>query len=149
MPLNTFNKLKATCPHLISNYNPTSTTERVASGTAFSTCGSFTSTFKMANEYFSELLLILRSMNQTILRLPFFEKNDIVFHPKTRSSKLPHITIQLTERIHKDGKISALTPKKNLFLKTRQFFTVNPDATETVPCSLNHVTFPGGTVAKV
>ena len=48
MPLNTFNKLKATCPHLISNYNPTSTTVRVASGTAIPTCGSFTATFEIA-----------------------------------------------------------------------------------------------------
>ena len=100
---------------MISNHNPTSTTVRVANGNAIPTCGSFTATFKIANESFQEDFLILRSMNQTILGLPFFEKNDIVIHPKTRTLRLPHLTIQLTERIHKDGKISALTPKKPVF----------------------------------
>ena len=72
-------------------------------------------------------------MNQTILGLPLSENSDIVVHPKTRTLKLPLITIQLTERVHKDGKISALIPKKNLLLKTHQSFTVKPSATEIVP----------------
>ena len=88
-------------------------------------------------------------MNQTLLGLPFSGKNDIVIHPKTRTLKLPHNTIQLTERIHKNGKISALTRKKNLFMKTHEPFTVKPIPTEIVLFFFNHVTFPDGTVAMV
>ena len=120
MALNTFNELTAICPHLISNYNHTITTVRVASGTAIPTCGSFTATFEIANESFCESFLILLSMNQTILILPFFEKDVIVFHPKPRTLNLPHITIQLTERVLKVGKISALT-KKPVFENTPIF----------------------------
>ena len=129
--------LKSTCPHLICNYDLTSTTVRVASGTAISTCGSFTAIFKIGNESFSEpLLIILRSMNQTISGLPFFERNENVIRPKFCTLKLPHNTLQLTERIHKDGKISASTQKKNLFLKTHQSSTIKPSSTETILVSL-------------
>ena len=76
-------------------------------------------------------------MNQTILGLPFFEKNDISIHPRTRTLKLPNLTLQLTERIHKDGKISSLTPKKNLFLHSVQNYSVQPNTSEIITCSLS------------
>ena len=88
-------------------------------------------------------------MNQTILGLPFFEKHDIVIHPKTRTLKLPNLTIQLSERIHKDGKVSSLTQKKNLFLHSTQSLTVNPNSPEILTCTLSTEAFPEGTVAIV
>ena len=39
-------------------------------------------------------------MNQTILGLPFFEENDILIQPKSRTLKLPNTALQLRERIH-------------------------------------------------
>ena len=49
-------------------------------------------------------------MSQTILfSKNVFENNDI--HPRTRTLKLPHITIKLAEKIHKNGKISPLLAK--------------------------------------
>ena len=87
-------------------------------------------------------------MNQTSWGLPFFGNSGIVIHPKIRTLKLQYRTIQLTERVRKDGKISALTPKKSVFENT-QPFTVKPSATEIVSCSLTHVTFTDGTVAMV
>ena len=88
-------------------------------------------------------------MDQTILGLPFFEKNDISIHPRTRTLKLPNITLQLTERIHKDGKVSSLTPKKNLFLHSIQNYSVQPNTSEIITCSLSAESFPEGTVAIV
>ena len=88
-------------------------------------------------------------MNQTILGPPFFENNDISIHPKTRTLKLPHLTIQLTERIHKNGKISSLTAKKNLFLHSTQAMSIKPNASEIVTCSISNDSFPEGTVAIV
>ena len=149
MPLSIFHKLQNQCPTMISQYNPASSIVKVANGTSIATCGSFNACFKIANETFSERFLILKSMNQTILGLPFFENKDIVIHPRTRTLKLPHITLQLTERIHKDGKISSLQAKKNLFLRATQSVTVNPNSSEIVVCSLNHVTFPEDTIAMV
>ena len=105
--------------------------------------------FKIANETFTETFILMETMNQTILGLPFFEKNDILIHPKTRTLKLPHMTIQLTERIHKDGKISSLTTKKNLFLHSSQNLSIKPNSSEIITCVLSAESFPEGTVAIV
>ena len=91
----------------------------------------------------------METMNQTILGLPFFEKHDILIHPKTRTLKLPNMTIQLTERVHKDGKISSLTTKKNLFLHAAQTLSVKPNTSEIIQCTLSTESFPEGTVAIV
>ena len=149
MPLSVFHKLQNQRPNMISQFNPASSIVKVANGTSIATFGSFNACFKIADETFSERFLILKSMNQTILGLPFFEQNDIVIHPRTRTLKLPHITLQLTERIHKHGKISSLQAKKNLFLRATQSVTVNPNSSGIVVCSLNHVTFPEDTIAMV
>ena len=62
---------------------------------------------------------------------------------------MPNLTIQLTERIHKDGKVSSLTQKKNLFLHSTQSLTVNPNSSEILTCTLSTEAFPEGTVAIV
>ena len=149
MPLNVFQKLQRQCPSAISNYNSQQSTVKVANGASVPTFGTFKATFSIANETFTENFLILKTMNQTILGLPFFEQNDISIHPKTRTLKLPHITLQLTERIHKNGKISSLTSKKNLFLHSNQSITIKPNTSEIITCSLPQNTFPEGTVALV
>ena len=149
MPLSIFNKLIRTCPKAITQYNPQPSTVKVANGASITTHGTFQASFKIANETFTETFILMETMNQTILGLPFFEKNDILIHPKTRTLKLPHMTIQLTERIHKDGKISPLTTKKNLFLHSAQNLTIKPNSSETIIYILSAESFPEGTVATV
>ena len=149
MPLNVFQKLQATCPSALSKYNPETGTVKVANGASVTTYGTVRATFSIATEQFTETFIILKTMNQTILGLPFFEKNDISIHPKTRTLKLPNLTIQLTERIHKNGKISSLTTKKNLFLHATKATSIKPNASEIVTCSLSNESFPEGTVAIV
>ena len=73
----------------------------------------------------------------------------ISIHLRTRTLKLPNMTSQLTERIHKDGKVSSLTPKKNLFLHSIQNYSVQPNTSEIITCSLSAESFPEGTVAIV
>ena len=147
MPLSVFNKLQKENPSCISNYKPEKSSVKVANGAAVSTYGSFKASFHIANEKFPETFL-LKTMNQTILGLPFFEKNDISIHPKSRTLKLPNI-LQITERVHKDGKISALTAKKSSFLKTLQSCSLNSNSTEIVPCTLPNHSYPDGTVAII
>ena len=122
---------------------------KVANGDSVTTYGTFRASFKIAGESFTETFILMQTMNQTILGLPFFEKNDISIHPKTRTLKLPNMTLQLTERIHKDGKVSSLTPKKNLFLHSIQNYSVQPNTSEIITCSLSAESFPEGTVAIV
>ena len=88
-------------------------------------------------------------MNQTILGLPFFEKNDISIHPKSRTLKLPNLTLQLTEKIHTNGKISAVSSKKNHFLRNNSSLSINPNTTEIVQCSFPNCSYPDGTVAII
>ena len=88
-------------------------------------------------------------MNQTILGLPFFEKNDISIHPKSRALRLPNITLQLTERMHTDGKISSLTSKKNQFFRNTSSFSVYPNTNDVITCSLPHHSYPDNTNAIV
>ena len=45
--------------------------------------------------------------------------------------------------------MNALPAKKILFLGTHHSLGTNPKSTDIVTCSLNHVTFPGGTIAMV
>ena len=88
-------------------------------------------------------------MNQTILGLPFFDKNDISLHPKSRTLKLPNLTLQLTEKIHTNGKISAVSSKKNHFLRNNSSLSINPNTTEIVQCSFPNCSYPDGTVAII
>ena len=117
MPLSIFHRLQKESPHCISKFNPEQSSIKVANGSLVPTFGTFQATFTIANERFSDTFLVLKTMNQTILGLPFFEKNDISIHPKSRTLKLPNLTLQLTERFHNNGKISAVTSKKNHFLR--------------------------------
>ena len=66
-----------------------------------------------------------------------------------RTLKLPNMTLHLTERIHKNGKISSLTTKKNLFLNSVQYYPINPNSSEIITCSLSAESFPVGIVAIV
>ena len=149
MPLNIFTKLQKENPASITHYNPTPSSIRVANGSLVPTYGTFKATFNIANEKFTETFLLLKTMNQTILGLPFFEKNDICIHPKSRTLKLPNLTLQLTEKIHHNGKISAVTPKKNHFLKNNSSISINPNTSEIVKCSLPNCSYPDGTVAII
>ena len=149
MPLSIFNNLKRLCPKTITNYNPQTSTVKVATGTSIATHGTFQASFKIANEPFTEIFILMETMNQTILGLPFFEKHDILIHPKTRTLKLPNMTIQLTERVHKDGKMFSLTTKKNLFLHAAQTLSVKPNTSEIIQCTLSTESFPEGTLAIV
>ena len=88
-------------------------------------------------------------MNQKILDLSFFEKNYILIQPKIRTLKLPDALIQLIEGIYKDGKISFLTTKKNLFLHFTQNLVIKPNSSEIITCILPAESFPEGTVASV
>ena len=99
----------------ITDNNPATSSVNVANGDSVTTFGTFRASFKIAGESFTETFILMQTMNQTILGLSFFEKNDVAIHPRTRALKLPNLTLQLTERIHKDGKVSSLTLKKNLF----------------------------------
>ena len=148
MPIATFQKLQRLCPKSISNYNPETSTVKVANGASVTTHGTFRA-FKIAGETFSETFLLMQTMNQTILGLSFFENNDNSIQPRTRTLKLPNMTLQLTERINKDGKVSSLTPKKNLFLHSIQNYSVQPNSSEIITCSLSAESFPEGTVAIV
>ena len=76
-------------------------------------------------------------MNQTILRLRFFENNEISIHPRTRTLKLPNMPLQSNKWIYKDGEVRSLTPKKNLFLHSIQNYSVQPNTTEINTCSLS------------
>ena len=149
MPLHIFTKLQKENPASITHYNPTPSSIRVANGSLVPTYGTFKATFNIANEKFTETFLLLKTMNQTILGLPFFEKNDICIHPKSRTLKLPNLTLQLTEKIHHNGKISAVTPKKNHFLKNNSSISINPNTSEIVKCSLPNYSYPDGTVAII
>ena len=88
-------------------------------------------------------------MNQTILGLPFFETHDICTHPKSRTLKLTNLTLQPTEKTHHNGKISAVTPKKNHFLKNNSSISINPNTSENFKCSLPNCFYPDGTVAII
>ena len=78
MPLNIFEKLQKHCPSSISNYNPETSTVKVANGASVTTFGTFKAHFKIANEPFTETFILMKSMNQTILGLPFFEQDGNV-----------------------------------------------------------------------
>ena len=110
MPISIFNKIKRFCPKSITNYNPQPSTVKVATGASITTHGTFQAFFEIAKEIFTETFILMETKNQTILGLPFSEKHDILIHPKTRNLKLPNMTIQLTERVHKDNQIF---PKKS------------------------------------
>ena len=149
MPISIFIKSKRLCPKTITNYNPQPSTVEVATSASITTHGTFQASFRIANESFTEAIILIETMNQTIFGLPFFEKHDILIHPKTRTQKLPSMTIQLTERVHTDGKISSLTTKKNLFLNTVHPLSVKPNASEIFTCLLSSESFPEGPVAIV
>ena len=67
--------------------------------------------FYITNETFQEKFLILKSMNQTVLGLPFFQNNVIAMHPRTQTLKLPHITIQLNAKSTEMAKSALCKPK--------------------------------------
>ena len=149
MPLSVFHRLQKENPSCIMHYNPTQTSVKVANGSSVPTFGSFKPSFSIAKETFSETFLLLKTMNQTLLVLPFFEKNGTSIHPKSRTHRLPNMTLQLTERMHTDGKISSLTSKKNQFLRNTSSFSVNPNTNQVITCSLPHHSYPDNTVAIV
>ena len=132
MPLNIFKKLQKESPTSITNFDPTPSSIKVANGSLVPTYGTFKATFNIANEKFTDTFLLLKTLNQTILGLPFFEKNDISIHPKIRTLKLPNLTLQLTEKIHTNGIISAVSSKKNHFLRNNSSLSINPNTTEIV-----------------
>ena len=87
-------------------------------------------------------------MNQTVLGLPFFENNDIVIRPRTRTWKLPHKVS--TDRPNPQRWKDKFSPsEKNRFLIATQYVTVSPSSSEVVVCSLDHVTFPEDTIDMV
>ena len=102
-------------PVSITHYNPTPSSIRVANGSLVPTYGIFKATFNIANEKFTETFLLLKTMNQTILGLPFFEINDICIHPKSRTLKLPNLTLQLTEKFIITVKLALLLRKRITF----------------------------------
>ena len=55
------------------------------------------------------------------------------------------MTIQLTERLHKDGKISSLPFEKNLFFHAAQNLSVKPNTCDIITCLLSSESFPEGT----
>ena len=149
MPLNIFKKLQKESPTSITNFDPTPSSIKVANGSLVPTYGTFKATFNIANEKFTDTFLLLKTMNQTILGLPFFEKNDISIHPKSRTLKLPNLTLQLTEKLHTNGKNSAVSSKKNHFLRNNSSLSINPNTTEIVQCSFPNCSYPDGTVAII
>ena len=149
MPISILNKSKRLCPKTITNYNPKPSTVKVATGASITTRGTFQASFRIANENFTETFILMETMNQTILGIPFFEKHDILIHPKTQALNLQNMTIQLTERVHTDGKISSLTTMNNFFLHAVQNLSVKPNASEITTCLLSSESFSEGTIAIV
>ena len=109
----------------------------MANDDALTTYGTFRASFKIAGEPFTETFILMQTMNQTILRLQFFENNEISIHPRTRTLKLPNMTLQSNKWIYKDGEVRSLTPKKHLFLQSIQTYSVQPNTTEKFTCSLS------------
>ena len=66
-------------------------------------------------------------------------------HPRTRTLKLPRITIQLTDK----NRQSVLCKRKRIFLLNYHSLAINRNSSDIVSCSLNHATFLEGTIAMV
>ena len=92
---------------------------------------------------------LMETMNQTILGLPFFEQHDILIHPKTRTLNLPNMTNQLTQRVHKDGKVSSLTTKKIFSYTLLKIFPSNQTLPKLFTYLHSSESIPEGTVAIV
>ena len=90
---------------LIRNKNPSAISEKcqdslpvkVASVQKSSTLGSVVFTFALEGQTFCENFLLLQTMNRPILRLLFFEKNEININPSNRTLSVPDMTLQLNE----------------------------------------------------
>ena len=106
-------------------------------------------TFNIANELFTDTFLLLMTMNETILEFLFFEKKDTPFHPNSRTLKPSISILQLTKTIHANGKISAVSSKKNHFLRNNRSLSISPNTTELVQCSLPNCSYLDGTVAII
>ena len=68
---------------------------------------------------------------------------------KSRTFKPPILTLQRTERIHQNGKISASNVKKNSFLKTTKPISVNSNTSELVPFTVFNSSNPDEAVAVI
>ena len=64
-------------------------------------------------------------MNRPILGLPFFERNNITIHPKTRTLSLPDMTLQLNEISSPTGNIKKTYSK--FYLKTTEKLVIRPN----------------------
>ena len=132
--------------------DPTPSSIKVANGSLVPAYGTFKATLNIANEKFTDTFLLLKTMNQTILGHPFFEKYDISLHPKSRTLKLPNLFLQLSiqiQKIHTNGKISAVSSKRNHFLRNNSSLLINTNTTEIVQNSFPNCSYPDGSVAII
>ena len=96
-----------------------------------------------------QTLFLLKTKNQTILGLPFFEKNDISIPPKNRTLRMPNLTLQLTELFHNYEKISAVTTKKNHFLRNSKSIAIYPNTNKIVLRTFPNFSYPNDTVTTI
>ena len=105
--------------------------------------------FSLSGQMFTESCLILPRMNRPILGLPFFERNNITIHPKTRTLSLPDMTLQLNEISSPTGNIKKTYSKKKFYLKTTEKLVIRPNCQEVSSCQLTSDGLPIGTNAIV
>ena len=70
---------------------------RLASGDIIETKGEIELGFSIGGKKSREWFLILENMNQAILGMTYFEKEDILIDTKKRRLLLPELTIQISE----------------------------------------------------
>ena len=149
IPLSFFNRPQRERPACTFQKKSETNAVKVRNGAFASTSNTFKVTIKTAIKKFTDIFLLSKCINQTILGLRFSENFDFSSHPKKRTFKPPILTLQLTEHIHENGKISAVDVEKNSFLKKTKPISVNPNTSELVPFTVINSSNPDDAIAII
>ena len=99
MSLINFEKIKSQCPHLVKSQHQSITkTVKMADGTSVSIVLRCSLIISIGGQTFQENFLDLPQLNSTLLGMPFFNNQEIVFHPSKGLLHLPDYTFTIPQK---------------------------------------------------
>ena len=109
---------------------------QMASGMPINVSKAVKITFDITNHEFTDIFLVLPTMNSVIIGHPFFKKNMIWICPAFNLLKLPNLTVQLNEIKPKGKSIYYLKKLKKIPIFLNKKHALPPNSHQTLECSL-------------
>ena len=109
---------------------------QMASGMPINISKAVKITFDITNHEFTDIFLVLPTMNSVIIGNPFFKKNMIWICPAFNLLKLPNLTVQLNEIKPKGKSIYYLKKLKKIPIFLIEKHALPPNSHQTLECSL-------------